>query len=69
MKTPQLVNRLLFSKIFTALWIIALAAGAVSLLLLTLGIAPGTIVTTIGKGSLASWQKFSRRSPTRNCRS
>ncbi|MDK9708901.1 MAG: ABC transporter permease [Desulforhopalus sp.] len=59
MKTPQLVNRLLFSKIFTALWIIALAAGAVSLLLLALGIAPGTIVTTIGKGSVASWQKFS----------
>lgn len=37
----------------------ALALGAVSLLLLALGMAPTTIGMTIAKGALSSWQKFS----------
>ena len=39
--------------------IAALALGAVSLLLIPLGIAPTTIAVTIAKGSIFSWQKFS----------
>lgn len=39
--------------------IAALALGAVSLLLVALGIAPITIAITIAKGSIFSWQKFS----------
>jgi len=37
----------------------ALALGAVSLLLLALGIAPTSIATILARGSVFSWQKFS----------
>lgn len=39
--------------------IAALALGAVSLLLVVLGINPVTIAVTIARGSILSWQKFS----------
>lgn len=48
----------LFGKALQILAIAAVALGAVSLLLLTLGISPATIALTLAKGSLLSWQKF-----------
>ncbi|MBU1565098.1 MAG: ABC transporter permease, partial [Proteobacteria bacterium] len=41
------------------LMITALALGAVSLLLVVLGIPPTTIAIIMAKGSVFSWQKFS----------
>jgi simple sugar transport system permease protein len=59
MKLPGPFSHFLFSRFRTMAVIAALALGAVSLLLLTLGIAPATIAITFAKGSIFSWQKFS----------
>jgi general nucleoside transport system permease protein len=59
MNLPETLNNFLFSRAFTKVLIGGLALGAVSLLLLALGIAPLTIALTLGQGALASWQKFS----------
>ena len=59
MKPPVPPSHLLSSRISTMAVITALALGAVSLLLVALGIAPTTIAITIAKGSIFSWQKFS----------
>jgi general nucleoside transport system permease protein len=48
----------LLGKGASLFFIAALALGAVSLLLLALGISPATIAVTLAKGSVLSWQKF-----------
>ncbi len=59
MNIPGSLSSLLYSRALTKVLIGTLALGAVSLLLLALGIAPLTIGMTLAQGSLASWQKFS----------
>lgn len=59
MKKPGMLNLRAPSRAATAFFITALALGAVSLLLLTLGIAPTSIAVALARGSILSWQKFS----------
>ena len=59
MKSARLLSLSIFSQLTRILLIALLALGAVSLLLLILGISPYEIGITIAKGSVFSWQKFS----------
>jgi ABC-type uncharacterized transport system permease subunit len=59
MKPLGSLGHFLYNRTATMILIAALALGAVSLLLLALGIAPTTIAVTIAHGSIFSWQKFS----------
>jgi general nucleoside transport system permease protein len=59
MKSTMASSPFFSSRTSAMILIAALTVGTVSLLLLTLGINPATIVITLARGSVFSWQKFS----------